>query len=166
MSAAIPLPRIYEDLPKSPINIISPAQHDNGEVDYDEAQPMTKAEREEMAELKEMVHQLAIAAKVQGPQVQVLPAQAPAIPKWWMASLATITLLGAGVNFIGNSGMWLAKKDVEAQHQAEKITKLEDTVETLRTWNEKLRNNMSAYGWLIDIDGSVSRIEQKSTRRK
>jgi len=35
----------------------------------------------------------------------------------------------------------------------------------LKTWNEKLRNNMAAYGWLVDTEGNVSRIDDSKKRR-
>jgi hypothetical protein len=161
--ATIPLrlPKYEEASPKQPKNIITPAQHDNGDITHGDLE-MTKQEE---AELKELVHQVAASVTL------LIKAQTPAAQpatgtKWFMASIATITILGAAGNFVGSSGMWVGKSQTDFQHQAEKVTKLEEKVEILSTWNEKLRNNMAAYGWLVDIDGSVSRIEQKQPRRR
>lgn len=46
------------------------------------------------------------------------------------------------------------------------VKTLDDRVSQQATWEEKLRNNLAAYGWLIDRDGNVSRIDDGKPRRK
>src|SRR6185436_15979862 len=133
-------PHIYEGaLPKPPINIITPGHHDNGDISHGDLE-MTKQEE---AELKELVHQVAasvtLLVKAQAPQ-----AQPQTSTKWFMASIATITILGAAGNFVGSSGMWVGKSQTDFQHQAETVKELKEEVGYLKTWNEKLRNQMSA----------------------
>lgn len=159
-SNALDLTRPYEDKSaKQPVRIL-PYPERSSDVSHGE--PMTKAEREELAELKEMVHQLVAKATVERLQPQP---QANG-SKWFMAAIASITILGAAGNFVGSSGMYVGKSQTDLQYQSEQVKELKEQVQYLKTWNEKLRNNMSAYGWLIDNDGNVSRIEQKTTRRR
>lgn len=136
------------------------------DITHDDDESMTKADREELAGWKELVHQQAAVAALNAqapPQVQVQTANPN---KWLMASLAIVTLLGGSGAFIGNSGIWVGKKEQQSERVNEQVKKLEDQVEYLKTWNERLRNNMAAYGWLIDSTGDVSRIEQKSVKRR
>jgi hypothetical protein len=139
--------------------------------DESHGEPMTKAEREELDELKELVHQqialAALNAKAQ-PHIQVqtaAPAMAPTT-KWLLASLAVFSFLGGAGSFAANSGIWVGRREEQSGRTIEQVKKLEDQIEYLKTWNEKLRNNMAAYGWLIDSSGDVSRIEQKSEKRR
>jgi len=81
-----------------------------------------------------------------------------------MAGLAIITIVGATGSFIGQSGIFVGGKLKETDQVSEKVKKLEDQIEYLKTWNEKLRNNMAAHGWLIDSVGNVSRVEQRLRR--
>lgn len=137
-------------------------KHPERPSDLSHGEPMTKAEREELASLREMVHQMATVAKLQSP----LQANGEKRRQnWFMASIATITILGAGGNFVGNSGIWLGKKDLQTELTNTEVKELKMQIEYLKTWNEKLRNNMSAYGWLIDIEGNVSRIERQQRGR-
>lgn len=53
----------------------------------------------------------------------------------------------------------------QVERHKERIDELTGELGSLRTWNEKLRNNMSAYGWLIDDEGNVSRIEEQRRPR-
>lgn len=162
MSAvAIPLTGAKEGRREKPTTTPTPALQDTGKVNHIDGGPMTKAEREELAELREMVHQLVATATL---NAKVQPQAASNNSKWFMAAIATITILGSAGSFIGNSGMWVGKRDQENTHTTETVKELKDEVANLRTWNEKLRNNMAAYGWLIDSSGEVSRIEQKKRR--
>jgi hypothetical protein len=46
------------------------------------------------------------------------------------------------------------------------INQLSDRVGKLETWNEKVRSNLSANGWLIDPQtGEVTRVQPKGDRR-
>jgi hypothetical protein len=169
MSAVISDERTW--LQKKPVTgSLNPRQNsDVSHVDDDE--PMTKADREEMAELREMVHQLAASSALNArsaPQVQVqtVPSGMAPTTKWLLASVALFSFLGGVGSFVGNSGIWIAKKDMQVENALAHVQKLEEQIEYLKTWNEKLRNNMAAYGWLIDNNGDVSRIEDKPVKRR
>jgi hypothetical protein len=161
VASTFEFPRTYEEASAArPVRIVTDPQQDS-ETSYEtEQEPMTKAESE-MFELRQMIHNLAASVAI---IAQAQPASNGDKRKqnWFMAAIATLTILGAGGNFVATSGMWIGNRN----RDSEQIKKLEDKLETLSTWNEKLRNNMAAYGWLIDIDGSVSRVEEKQPRRR
>lgn len=158
MSATLP---VYDETThEAPVKVTPKRPVLVGDITHDD--PMTKAEREELAELREMVHQMATMAKMQSPPLSNGEKRRQ---NWFMASIATITILGAGGNFVGSSGIWLGKKDLQTELTNTEVKELKMQIEYLKTWNEKLRNNMSAYGWLIDMEGNVSRIERQQRRK-
>jgi hypothetical protein len=81
---------------------------------------------------------------------------------WLMAIFAMVTLFGTGANFLASSGMWIGNRN----RDADEIKNVKDELANLKTWNEKLRNNMAAYGWLIDNEGNVSRIEEANKAKR
>lgn len=101
----------------------------NNSSDISHDDPMTKAEREEMAELKELVHQqIALAslnAKTQ-PQIQV---QTSSPNKWLMVSLAIITMFSGATSFVGNSGIWIGDRNRDSQE----VKEMKNRLDNLRT---------------------------------
>jgi len=82
MSAVINDEKIWPHI-KPVTGSLTPRQ--NSDVNHADGEPMTKAEREEIAELREMVHQLAASATLNAhsaPQVQVQTAPMNGVGAW------------------------------------------------------------------------------------
>jgi len=112
---------------------------------------------------RELLHNLMLAQTSCFRTLEMQAAQPKAEPNGekrrmtlFMALMAAITLISGGGNFLASSGIWIGNRERDAGD----IKTVKDELATLRTWNEKLRNNMAAYGWLIDNEGNVSRIEE------
>jgi hypothetical protein len=129
-----------------------PTRRTTGETEYDDG--------EERRDFRRAMTALAVA------QTQVIASpNGNKKTTYFMAAFAAITLLGTTANFLTSSGIMIGGKGKELETLQKQADKTEAELGYLRTWNEKLRNNMAAYGWLIDSEGNVSRIEDKQRRK-
>ncbi len=140
-----------------------PSQDD----DASHGEPMTKAEREEiaekMAEIREMVHQIAAAAVIEREKAQptVVVQQQPVGTKWFMAVVASITIMGSAATFIGNSGMWIGRKENDAQHQEQRVNDEIAARKELQMKLEKLRDL-----YMIRFSEDPDKVDTETMKRK
>lgn len=124
--------------------------------------PMTKAEREDLAELKELVHQQialgTLNAKTQ-PQIQVQAGSAPT--KWFLAGIAVLTLVGGAGNFIGSSGVWVGGKAQQQEYLILRVQTAENETAALRAKLDRLRDL-----YMIRFSEDPDKVDTDTMKRK
>ena len=170
MSAAVPINDDRFTLSK-PNRILTPVAEYNvdciGEQAHGENDLTAKEDRMEAA-ITALAQ--AVTVSVQS-QSQSPPKNGKSWPTYFASGAAVLAVLMSmsGVSFVPRAESDLGNK-LNSEHKNVEIMQkqvdvLSGDLAMLRTWNEKLRNNMAAYGWLIDVEGNVHRINDKKERR-
>lgn len=146
------------------INILTAYRQDKSEIGYEgDDEPMTKADE---ATHREALHTLTLAVTT----LTQLQAQAQANPsarpqtsgtKWFMGALAAVTLLGGAATFVGNSGMWVGKKDEAVVHQQEKLADEVAARKDLQAKFDKLRDL-----YMIRFSEDPDKVDTETMKRK
>jgi len=147
---------------KPRIDQVSPRAISESDTTYAEDELMTKAEE---AEMREATHALMLGV------TQLVRERAEPAPK---SNANRNTIIAALlIAFIPQAFnvVWYARGT--ERDTARDLQSLQGTVKTLddrisqqATWEEKLRNNLAAYGWLIDREGNVSRVDDGKPHRR
>jgi hypothetical protein len=132
----------------------------NSDVSYE--QPMTKAEE---AEMREATHALMLG-------VTMLIKKEAAVPNGNGKTQRNTIIAALLIAFtpLAFNVVWWTRGTERDTSQAvstllEDNKRINNELTYLKTWNEKLRNNMAAYGWLVDTEGNVTRLDDSKKRR-
>lgn len=168
-----------ERLRKAPVTeIIDP--HQDSDQDYLAEEPMPPPRRhvgsdDAEFDLRETLHVLALSStatlKLLESQTATHAAQVSALTanghgekrrmNWFMASIAIITLLGAGGNFVGSSGIWVGEKSKEQTYLIERVKAAESKSAEIQLKLDKLRDL-----YMIRFSEDPDKVDTDTMRRK
>jgi hypothetical protein len=110
--------------PQSKINTgkLSAGQDSDANYEDDEVMPPRRTEEDRLDRIERSLETLvtAVAKPVNGEKRRL---------NWFLGAIAGLTLLGAGANFVGNSGIWVGNRT----RDGESIQKLQERFDNLRT---------------------------------
>lgn len=75
--------------------------------------------------------------------------------------LSVVALLGMFGSYVVNTSSWAGGTSGEVKQLRKDLDEEVQERKQLATWNEKVRNNLAANGWLIDSEGNVTKIQVK-----